>query len=208
MSGYFLPKDPQAIEPPWMVTARSLIGQREIPGLVTAGFITKMLAGLHAWWKDDETAWCATFVSWCLHDAGLDYPKAFYRARAYAAYGRSWAIGHDWPAYGAIAVLDRPPKPTEGHVAFYVGPAICFGCYDHFSPGSPVRLRSCAACHGLGRVYLLGGNQDNQVCVRSYSAARVLSYRWPTAFAVPHFTPDAAMLAAMVANSPTARTDA
>jgi uncharacterized protein (TIGR02594 family) len=79
-----------AREPPWMTQARGMLGKAEIPGPQTAPFISTMLQSLGAWWRDDETAWCATFVSACLHDAGLAYPKAFYRARAFETWGRPW----------------------------------------------------------------------------------------------------------------------
>lgn len=181
----------QVMEPPWMTTARHMIGQREVPGLPTAPFITAMLNSLGAWWRDDETAWCATFVSHCLHDAGMPYAKAFYRARAYESYGRTWADGPNWPAYGAIAVLDRPPSKTNGHVAFYVGT-------QQVSDGHT----------SVYKVLLLGGNQDNQVCVRAYPVARVQAWRWPTDYPVPNFTPAPEMLARLIHNIPPVRSDA
>lgn len=159
-----------------MTTARASLGQRETPGLATSPFVGRMLAKLHAWWKDDETAWCATFASWCLEENGFDYPKAFYRARAFLSWGRPFVTLAVVP-YGAVAVLSRPPSTTDGHVGFVVG-----------------MLRE----QGQEYVYLLGGNQENQVCVRRYPQWRVLAYRWPHGVPVTGYKPDVITLARML----------
>jgi len=137
-----------------MIEARRLIGTREIPGKVTAPIIATMLARLGAWWSDDETPWCATFVSWCLQSAGLAPPKAFYRGRAFI----KWGI-HVGPVaiapYGSIVVLER----TGGH---HVG----------FLTGVDTAART---------IHLLGGNQDNRVNFSPYDIRRVVAVRSPEA---------------------------
>jgi uncharacterized protein (TIGR02594 family) len=163
--GYVLPKAPPPVShmPPWMDIARAYIGLKEFPGSPTAPAIRHMLAKLRAWWQDDETAWCGTFAGYCLQDAGLAIPKAWYRARAYGTYGRDVTATHGRPLpYGAIVVLSRGKNPAQGHVGFFVAP--CRG--DKGTLGSNL-------------FWMLGGNQDNQVCVRAYPWSRVVATRWP-----------------------------
>lgn len=72
-----------------------------------------------------------------------------------SAWSRSflgWGVGLDKPVYGCVAVLER--GANSGHVAFYVKSDLLF-------------------------VYLLGGNQSNQVCIQKYPKYKVLGYRWP-----------------------------
>lgn len=101
-------------ELPWIAEARRHIGLAEIPGKAHNPTIIRWLAELKAWWRDDETPWCGTFVAHCLRVAGRDLPMHWYRASAYAAYGKAL----DTPAYGCIAVLSRQ---GGGHVGFVIG---------------------------------------------------------------------------------------
>jgi uncharacterized protein (TIGR02594 family) len=143
-----------------MLVAQDLLGQAEIPGPKTAGFIAGMLKGLHAWWGDDETPWCGVFVAHCLKAAGLPIAKQWWRARGWEGFGTPYApdrFAREIP-YGALVVLDRPPGKSHGHVGFYTKPTL---------------LRD-----GPGLV-LLGGNQDNQVSYASYPRRRVVYWCWP-----------------------------
>ena len=103
---------------------------------------------LHA--NDDETAWCSSFVNWCVKQAGLTGTNSA-RARSWAQWGSRLSD----PREGCIVVLKRPPSPTAGHVAFYAG------------------------SHSRSRLLLLGGNQGDQVSYSSYSVDHVIGYRWP-----------------------------
>jgi uncharacterized protein (TIGR02594 family) len=104
----------------------------------------------------DETPWCSAFVNWCMKQANI---QGTGRANA-----RSWL---NWggtclakPHYGAVTVLWRERQNGgKGHVAFYVGET-------------------------QGQLVLLGGNQNNQVGLRSYPMDRLLGYRWPAGFKV------------------------
>jgi uncharacterized protein (TIGR02594 family) len=99
---------------------------------------------------DDKASWCSSFVNWSLTQAGI--------AGTGSALARSWL---DWgvpmaePVVGCIAVLSRDdPASWKGHVGFY--------------------LREDAH-----HVFLLGGNQLEQVREHLYPKALVLGYRWP-----------------------------
>lgn len=92
---------------------------------------------------------------WCSSFVCWCLEKAGYKstnsswAKSYLKYGTEMTT----PKLGCIAVLTRGPK--NGHVAFYAG---------H---------------NGDGTISLLGGNQSNSVCIKSFPASMVLGYRWP-----------------------------
>lgn len=99
--------------PPWLPIARKYTGLREVPGPDTNATIARWLRGLKAWWAEDATPWCGTFVAAVMQEAGLAYPKAWYRAKAWA----DWGVECE-PAIGAVAVFDRK---GGGHVGIIVG---------------------------------------------------------------------------------------
>lgn len=103
-----------AAEPLWVRAARRYIGVAEIPGKETAPVISRWLKRLGAWWDEDATPWCGTFVAACLDDVGLPRPQHWYRARAYLDYGTRILV----PVMGAITVFART---GGGHVGFAVG---------------------------------------------------------------------------------------
>lgn len=101
-------------EPIWLSEARSCLGLAEIPGTQTNATILRWLAELKAWWRDDETPWCGTFVAHCLQRCGFDIPKNWMRARAWADWGRPLMM----PVPGCIVVVVRE---GGGHVGFVLG---------------------------------------------------------------------------------------
>lgn len=166
-------KETPAGAPPWMATAKFLLGVREVPGSLTAPAIKAMLAKLRAWWDDDETPWCGTFVAHCIQDAGLELPKHWYRAMGWTDWGRPVDVQDartgEGVRYGSIVARERK---GGGHVHFYVAPVF----------GDPTRY------------WALGGNQENRVCVRSYPWAGVVAVRWPKDYPlVAYRGPDAMM---------------
>lgn len=103
----------------WMTYARSLIGVREIVGPQhnpsIMGWIKALgskVLGIDV--KDDETAWCGTYVAHVMQTHGLDLPKIAVRASSWGSYGRQL----NGPRYGCILVFTRS---GGGHVGFYVG---------------------------------------------------------------------------------------
>lgn len=162
---------------PWMVLASSMRGQAEIPGPKTAGFIAGMLKGLHAWWGDDETPWCGVFAAHCLKESGLPTAKAWWRAKGWVDFGIPLppSLNVRSIPYGALVVLNRPPKPGDGHVGF-------FDRSTYFSTGDGVSL--------------LAGNQGNQVCSASFPRQRVAYWCWPG----PPLPPSIAALLVAMAN--------
>lgn len=135
--------------PLWLVEARKYEGLREIPGPKHNPTITGWLNKLRAWWTDDETPWCGTFVAHCLKASGLPIIENWFRAKEWAEYGSNLRSTHVAP--GAILVFARE---GGGHVGFYVGEDASF-------------------------FYVLGGNQSNSVNVMKLAKARCIAIRWP-----------------------------
>ena len=104
----------------------------------------------HSWVQEDETAWCSCFANWVAQKAGY-IGSGKLDARSWLGVGKSIQN----PVLGSIVVFWRERKSSwKGHVGFYIG---------HSEDRS--------------KVYCLGGNQNNQVNIRSYPAYRVLGYR-------------------------------
>lgn len=98
----------------WIEEARKYLGLNEIPGPKHNATILSWLSQLKAWWKEDETPWCGTFVAHCVREAGLTVPQYWMRAKAWA----DWGVKLQAPAPGCIVVFERE---GGGHVGFVVG---------------------------------------------------------------------------------------
>lgn len=111
--------------------------------------IVNMFAEIgHEWVKDDETAWCAAFVNYCLKSAKYSHTGKL-NARSFLDYG----VKTETPTQGDIVVLWRSSRDSwKGHVGFYVSE-------DEDS------------------IYCLGGNQSNMVNVKAYPKYQLLGYR-------------------------------
>lgn len=68
-----------ALEPKYLQIARRYLGLREIKGPQHNSVIVGWLRRLRAWWADDETPWCGVAMAAWMSEAGLPYPKAYYR---------------------------------------------------------------------------------------------------------------------------------
>ena len=99
--------------------------------------------------RDDETPWCAAFVGAVLGEAGLPNTGSLL-ARSYLKYGHHIDVSQARP--GDIVVLTRGNSTWQGHVAFFD------------------RLEN-------GCVYLLGGNQRDQVNISDYPASKIIGVR-------------------------------
>ena len=96
----------------------------------------------------DETAWCSAFVNWVMKQANLSYTGKL-NARSWLKIGQETKA----PKLGDIVVFWREKRTSwKGHVAFYV-------------------------TENNDYIYVLGGNQNNQVKITAYPKERLLSYR-------------------------------
>lgn len=144
---------PDDLEPTWLMRARREIGIKEIVGLKHHPRILEYhnATRLHA--KEDEVAWCSAFVCWVMEGSGIASTRS-----AAARSWLGWGLDLSEPRPGCVVVLERHTKdnPNAAHVGIYVGPG-----------------------EEVGTIMVLGGNQSNQVCIKSYTKERVMAYRWP-----------------------------
>lgn len=141
---------------PWMLTAKGELGQNEVSGKKANPRILSYFKSSKFWGTDDSgaaNAWCASFVAWVMQQNGYQPPKNAFRAKAWSEFGKKI----NDPVYGAIGIKSRK---GGGHVAFVVG-ASSDGQY----------------------LYMLGGNQDNEVNISRYSRSVWDTFVVPTGFA-------------------------
>ena len=136
-------------EPRWLTYARSFNNLREVPGPRSNATILGWLGKLKAWWKDDATPWCGTFVAYVMQEYGFPIPRDWMRAKAWANWGSNLRTTHLAP--GAILVFDRA---GGGHVGFYVG-------------------------EDATHYHVFGGNQSDSVNVMRLAKGRLIAARWP-----------------------------
>ena len=124
-------------------------GTKGVAGILNNAEVVKYFKEIgHGWVKDDETAWCAAFLNWVLKKAGKIHTGAL-NARSFLTYG----VSTKTPQVGDIVVLWRISRN---------------GPYGHC--GLFVRQTK-------NTVFILGGNQLNQVCIQEYSKEYLLDYR-------------------------------
>ncbi len=139
-----------AAEPVWMPLAIAECGVRRFPVGETNPRIVEYNNLTNLAGYDDKISWCSSFINWCLAGAGVRGTRS-----ALARSWLDWGVALDGPVYGCVTVLMRDdPTSWKGHVGFY--------------------LR-----HDEAFIYLLGGNQLDEVRELAYPVASVLGYRWP-----------------------------
>lgn len=124
-------------------------GTKEIIGVQHNPDVLKYFKDIgHSWVKDDETAWCAAFANWCLKKAGYQHTGKL-NARSFLDYGQAT----ENPILGDVVVLWRISRYSVfGHVGFFIKEA-------------------------GNRIYILGGNQADQVNISAFSKDQLLGYR-------------------------------
>jgi uncharacterized protein (TIGR02594 family) len=144
---------------PWMRIAIAEKGVSEIKGSQHNRRIIEYHAATGLAAKEDEVAWCASFVNWCLKQAGIQGNNSA-RAKDFGTWGR----GLETPRYGCIVHLHRTPKGVDSRTGSSSGNHVAF-------------FISQTATH----ITLLGGNQGNRVRESSYplSQYKVEAMRWP-----------------------------
>jgi uncharacterized protein (TIGR02594 family) len=100
----------------------------------------------------DEIPWCASFVNWCLREAGIEGTFSA-QARSFLKWGLT--IRLEKIEAGDIVVFARGNNATSGHVGFFL-------------EWSSER-KNC--------MNIIGGNQSNRVNVATFSTQRLLSIR-------------------------------
>jgi len=140
---------------PWMEIVKKERGTSQIekekhnPRIIEYHSTTTLKA------KNDETAWCSSFVNWVMKEAGYNGT-----GNALAISWLNWGQKLEKPRYGAITVVYNPkhsPRSSGNHVAFFV---------------------SETKTH----IYLMGGNQSKTVRLSGYPKNKFIikGYCWPT----------------------------
>ena len=144
---------------PWMRIAIAEKGVSEIKGGQHNRRIIEYHAATGLAAKEDEVAWCASFVNWCLREAGLRGNNSA-RAKDFGTWGR----GLETPRYGCIVHLHREPKGADGRTGSSSGNHVAFFISQTATD-----------------ITLLGGNQGNRVRESSFplSQYKVKAMRWP-----------------------------
>ena len=129
--------------------ALSQIGIKEIVGKKHNNEVLKYFKETgNEWVTTDETAWCSAFVNWVAKKSGYEFTGAL-NARSWLDIGEAT----DTPQIGDIVVLWRvAPSSWKGPVGFFSRETDSF-------------------------IYILGGNQNNSVCIRAYPKKQLLEYR-------------------------------
>jgi len=147
--------------PVWVAIALKELkrGVREIHG---ARHNPRILEYMHAtrwgkWVTTDETPWCAGFMAWLMVQAGFEdqIPDHALGALSWLEFG----VSVHKPILGAIAVKERRSRKGKvigGHVGLVLGRD---------------KKRK--------RLWILGGNQDDMLCVKSYPEWVWKDYRYP-----------------------------
>ena len=101
-----------------------------------------------SWIKNDETAWCSLFMNICAKRTKHEHTGQL-NARSWLNVGRKVTV----PALGDVVILWRVKKKSQwGHVGLYINEID-------------------------GYINILGGNQNNKVCISPYPQYRLLGYR-------------------------------
>lgn len=149
------------IDPSWLIEAKKNLGLHEGAGKANNPKVVEFykLAG-NAGVRDDEVPWCAAFVGAMLH-LGNTKGTGSLSARSYEGWGQKLVN----PVYGCVGVkLRKGGKSWQGHVGFVVG----------------------ANAH---QVFLLGGNQGDQVSIAAFPREDFTAFRWPSDIPIPKNPP-------------------
>ena len=141
-------------EPAWMATAIGEIGVAEYAGMHNANpRIMEYFRASRYWGTDDTSAinaWCGSFAAWVFQQNGIQPVRAAFRAREWANFGKTINA----PVYGALGIKSRR---GGGHVSFVVGKN-----------------------EAGDKLFMLGGNQDDQVKISEYSTNEWTTFVVPT----------------------------
>lgn len=97
----------------------------------------------------DETAWCAAYTGWCCMKAGYDY-KWRLNARSFLDYGIR--VVHPRAGKDIVVFWRKDINSVWGHVGIYMNED------DKY-------------------IWVLSGNQNNQVNISPYRKSRLLEFR-------------------------------
>lgn len=132
-----------------VINALKYYGTRTIQGEKNNSDILKFFEAIgHDWVKNDEVPWCAAFLNYILQISGMENTRKL-NARSFLDIGEKVSQ----PILGDIAVFWRlDPQGTLGHVGIFVA-------------------------QDEKNIFVLGGNQQEQVNIMPIPKLRLLSYQ-------------------------------
>jgi uncharacterized protein (TIGR02594 family) len=140
------------LDPPWLLAARACIGLKEDLGPNDSTWLRRMWAHFGASWLNKQP-WCGGAMAYWMCQAMVQYPKEYYRAKAWL----DWGIWLDKPVVGAVVIFERD---GGGHVAIVEG----------------VNAAGQLVCVG-------GNQSDAvRTAPFDIKARKPLGYRWPTEY--------------------------
>ncbi len=139
----------EIMEPYWLKKARIELGEKEVDGQGSNPRIIQYHSFTKLGATDDQVPWCSSFVCFIMETNGIPSTQSA-QARSWL----DWGIPVEKPTLGCVVVLSRGLNNNSGHVGFLVAEV----------PGS---------------VHILGGNQQNAVCVQAFPKIAVIGYRLP-----------------------------
>ena len=135
--------------PSWIKNTYKVLGVKEIQGNASNPRVDQYHVTAKGFDWKDDVPWCASFVAFVMVKSGKGSVKNAFRAKAWRTFGKFIAT----PVLGAIAIKSRR---GGGHVGFIVGISKS-GKY----------------------IYLLGGNQNDEVNIKRYSKNIFIEFRVP-----------------------------
>lgn len=99
--------------PAWIAAARRDIGNPESLGPNDSPLIRRIWAAVSAVWLRGQP-WCGGAAAYWMQQAGIAYPREFYRAKAWLG----WGVELTAPVPGCVVVFERQ---GGGHIGFVVG---------------------------------------------------------------------------------------
>lgn len=142
--------------PGWLALAADMLGVKEGLGAANNAQVVKLFADAgFPGIKTDSTAWCAAYVNAMLERAGHRGSRSL-AARSF----ENWGVGLNEPTMGCIATKKRAGSSWQGHTGFVVGA-------------------------NKDQVFLLGGNQSDQVSVAAFKRSEIVAFRWPCDMPIP-----------------------
>lgn len=154
------PIGPPAAPPPSVASAsqrhyalaKQYVGLKEQAGPGTHPLLVPMFDLAPDWLDQDDskTAWCGILRGWIGHKCGTGLPAEHYRAAA-------------WARWGSAVPVDKPAVWRQGDTIIMTRPG-----------GNHVALLDRVTA---SYVFVLGGNQNNEVNITRYSLSRVTAVR-------------------------------
>jgi uncharacterized protein (TIGR02594 family) len=147
---------PERGNAPWMAIAMQEVGQKEVEGRVDNPRILEYHAATTLKARSEETAWCSSFVNWCMQQAGIAGTKS--------------AAAVSWMHWG------KPSAARPGAITVIYNPKIAGSSLTASGYHVGFLLEEGASYYRL-----LGGNQQDEVKSWKFSKVswRLIGYRWP-----------------------------